>query len=30
MEGEELKDKIPEKAFDLGINLLRSCSVTKW
>ena len=30
MEGEELKDKIREKAFDLGINLVRSCSVTKW
>ena len=30
MEGEELKDKIQETAFDLGINLVRSCSVTKW
>ena len=30
MEGEELKDKIREKAFDLGINLVRFCSVTKW
>lgn len=29
MEGEELKDKIREKAFDLGINLVRSCSVSK-
>ena len=30
MEGEELKDKIREKAFALGFNLVRSCSVTKW
>ena len=30
MEGEELKDKIREKAYDLGINLVSSCSVTKW
>ena len=30
MEGEEPKDKIREKAFDLGINLVRSCSVYKW
>lgn len=29
MEGEELKDKIREKAYDLGINLVSSCSVTK-
>ena len=30
MEGDELNDMIREKAFDLGINLVRSCSVTKW
>lgn len=30
LSGEELKNKIREKAFDLGINLFRSCSASKW
>ena len=30
MSGENIKQKICDKAFDLGINLIRSCSATKW
>lgn len=30
LEGEELKKAICEKAYDLGANIIRSCSVAKW
>ncbi|MGM9533524.1 4Fe-4S dicluster domain-containing protein [Intestinibacter sp.] len=27
---EQLKEKICEKAYDLGVNIIKSCSVSKW